>query len=159
MTNDPFANATTADAATEAESTTAAKPGPTRRDGKVVVTLKGGRDFDAPWIVHHADSVAEAEQLVRDSRALMKLSQEAAAHFAGLAPGKPAPQGTEPAARSAPAAKPAYQQAPGGEGRHCKHGEMVFKSGVAKNGGKPWSAFMCPAPAGTPDQCEKQWLR
>lgn len=33
-------------------------------NGKVVVTLKGGKDFDAPWIVIHADNAAEARDLM-----------------------------------------------------------------------------------------------
>lgn len=154
MTTNPFADApqgeTTADVPAPAPAAVAAAP------DKVTVTLKGGSGFEAPWIVHHASSIAEAEQMVRDSGPLMKLAQDAATHFTGLEPAKSAPATPRNAST---AAKPAYQQAPGGEGRQCPHGEMVFKSGVSKKDGKPWSAFMCPAPAGTPDQCEKQWLR
>lgn len=42
------------------------------------------------------------------------------------------------------------------DGPVCKHGPKKFKSGV-KNG-KPWSAWMCPAAQGTPDQCKPEWL-
>lgn len=147
---------------TQEDDTVTDAPNPTVRptsDGKVVVTLKSGAGYDAPWIVIHADSVADAaSQIGKELYRLMELTQQAAEKFQSLAPAKakPATAAARPAAPAA-AAKPAYQQAPGGDSRTCAHGEMVFKSGVSKTG-KAWSAFMCPAPQGTPDQCEKQWL-
>lgn len=38
----------------------------------------------------------------------------------------------------------------------CPHGTRQFKQGVGAKG--PWSAYFCPAPKGTPGQCEPQWL-
>lgn len=40
----------------------------------------------------------------------------------------------------------------GQSGRQCPHGWMQLKSGNGAKG--PWSAYMCPTPKGTPDQCK-----
>lgn len=40
----------------------------------------------------------------------------------------------------------------------CVHGPRTFKSGVNKQG-KPWQAWFCPSPKGTPNQCEPEWIR
>lgn len=58
-----------------------------------------------------------------------------------------APQGNAPAAA---------QQAPGGEKRFCKHGEMVFKSGVSK-AGNAYKLFSCTAPRD--QQCKAEYLK
>lgn len=39
----------------------------------------------------------------------------------------------------------------------CNHGARVYKSGVGKNGGKPWAAWMCPTPQNAPDKCPPEW--
>lgn len=59
---------------------------------------------------------------------------------------------------SAPAAAPtAAPQGPdAGAAPACPHGTRTFKTGQGKRG--PWSAWMCPAPKGTPGQCDPQWL-
>lgn len=123
-------------------------------DGKVVLTFKGGRDFDAPWIVIHANGLQEAHDfVVGDNASLLATVMErvkvASMHFAGkdnqAAPAQ-APQ------RSAPQVA---TQAPGGETRFCEHGEMVFKSGVSK-AGKPYKLFSCTAPRES--QCKAQFL-
>ena len=49
--------------------------------------------------------------------------------------------------------------APAAQGHTCKHGAMVQRSGNNKNTGKPWTGYFCPAPKGTPDQCEPQFVR
>ena len=55
-------------------------------EGKVVVTLKGGRDFDAPWIVIHADDVSEANDLLEQANnlELHETVAAAAAFFRGV---------------------------------------------------------------------------
>jgi len=42
-------------------------------------------------------------------------------------------------------------------GNSCKHGPMVFKSGVSTKG--PWSGWMCSTPKGAPDKCDTIWVR
>ena len=133
----------------------AAKPAAVEQaDGKVVLTFKGGRDFDAPWIVIHANSLEDAyEQVTVKAELLAKVMERtktAGAHFAGgkaqAAPAQAAPQ------RQAPQGA---QEAPGGEKRFCEHGEMVFKSGISK-AGKPYKLFSCTAPRES--QCRAQFL-
>lgn len=116
----------------------AAKPAPSG-DGKVVLTLKGGAGFDAPWIVIHATDLEDAYDQVSGENAsllakVMESTRKAANHFAGSAPVKenraaaPAPQ----QATEAPAGTPA---APGPD--------WTYKTGVGKNG-KTWKAWMPP---------------
>ena len=44
-------------------------------------------------------------------------------------------------------------------GKTCIHGDMTFREGVSKTSGKPYRAFFCPAPKGTPNQCAPEFLR
>lgn len=67
-----------------------------------------------------------------------------------------AQQGPPPAWAGQPAA-PAAPAAPAGKA--CIHGAMTFKQGVSKTTGKPWSAWFCPTPKGTPGQCEAEFVR
>jgi len=53
---------------------------------------------------------------------------------------------------SAPASSAAPVATPSGAAPQCKHGEMVFKSGVGDRG--PWKGYMCPAPKGALDKCK-----
>lgn len=112
-------------------------------ENKVTVTLKGGRDFDAPWIVIHAASVAEADaQFDSGLASLMEKVQRAGAHFAGQAP-KPAPGApTQAAVRSAPpqGATDAPSWAP-----PKPFDDFVYKTGVSAKNGKTWHAWMPPS--------------
>lgn len=67
-----------------------------------------------------------------------------------------AQQGPPPAWAGQQAA-PAAPAAPAGKA--CVHGPMTFKQGVSKSTGKPWSAWFCPTPKGTPGQCEAEFVR
>lgn len=152
---DPF-NAAPLDTDTSVE-VVASKPEVTS-DGKVVITLKGGKGYDAPWIVFHANGLQEAHDFVVGDNAtllsvLMDRVQTAAKHFAGIGYEAPPAQQSGPSYGGPP---PASQAAPGGEKRHCAHGEMVFKTGVAKASGKPYSLFSCTAPRD--QQCKAQFL-
>jgi len=158
---DPFDNAPLDSTLVEVPTTTiaavAVKP-QTESDGKVVLTFKGGRDFDAPWIVIHANGLQEAHDFVVGENAallavVMERTQSAAKHFAGIkAPAAAAVEAAQPQ-RAAPQGS---QEAPGGAKRFCDHGEMVFKTGVAKATGKPYSLFSCTAPRES--QCKGQFL-
>jgi len=138
---------------------TKAKPAvPAESDGKVVLTFKGGRDFDSPWIVVHANGLQEAHDfVVGENAALLAVVMDrvkvASKHFVGQ-PAAPVAQGGSQQHGSAPQAS---QEAPGGEKRFCDHGEMVFRSGVAKATGKPYSLFSCTAPRES--QCKAQFLK
>lgn len=53
-------------------------------NGKVVVTLKGGKGYEAPWIVLHCDTVAEANGLLSDDglKELIDRTTKAGQYFA-----------------------------------------------------------------------------
>jgi hypothetical protein len=58
---------------------------------------------------------------------------------------------------ASPVAAVTSTAAPAASGGYtCKHGEMVFKSGVGNNG--PWKGYMCAAPKGAPDKCKAKYL-
>ena len=80
MANDPFATETAADEAQQTtpetkpetkKKTTSTKKKETatvaeNTEGKIVVTLKGGKGYEAPWIVIHANDVNEANEQLND---------------------------------------------------------------------------------------------
>jgi len=116
-------------------------------DGKVVLTLKGGTGFDAPWIVIHATDLQDAhEQISGENGALlaqiMERTQIAAQHFAKLGGGSSAPA-QRPQRQAAPAAA---QQPPAGSPA-APGPDWVYKTGVSKSGpnaGQTWQAWMPP---------------
>ena len=82
----------------------------------------------------------------------------------GNQPGAPAAPPAAPVTAPAPAQPappssgwnqpaPAPQQA----APACPHGVRVFKSG--NKNGRTWQAWMCPAPKGTPGQCQPEWVK
>lgn len=122
-------------------------------EGKIVLTFKEGAGFDSSWTVVHAASVGDANAILADPgfKDLLDRTKKVASYFRG---------GSAPAAGQPRAAGSAPQQAteaPGGEKRFCEHGEMVFKSGVAKGTGKPYQLFSCTAPRES--QCKAQFLK
>lgn len=144
MTYNPFDNAP-APAAPEPEPVAPSAPVtsapavyPSDAD-KIVVTLKGGAGFEAPWIVIHASSIAEADSLLSGDMAnLMTKVSNAAAHFSG----GQAPAGGAPAAAPT-SAPPAGAQAP--ERPADVPADFVYRTGVSKKTGQPWKAWMPPA--------------
>ncbi|BCP36420.1 hypothetical protein MINTMi198_17900 [Mycobacterium intracellulare M.i.198] len=111
---------------------------PPQEDGKVVVTLKGGSGYDAPWIVVHASSAEDAEsQLDEKMVSLMAKTKKAARHFSGLG------EDSKPAAPARQAAPAPAQQPPAGS-PPCPGDGWVYKSGVGKSNGKPWQGWMPP---------------
>jgi hypothetical protein len=136
----------------------------TQSEGKVTITFKGGLGFDAPWIVLHATGLDDATEQMNPENAaklidLMTRVQNAGKHFAGLYSPNTSTTPSAPAAQSVSAPPPGATAPPSGETRSCKHGAMVYRSGVAASTGRPWQGFFCPTPKGAPDQCEKQWIR
>lgn len=76
-----------------------------------------------------------------------------AAPASAPAPAQPAPPSSG-WGQPATAPQQAIQDAP-----HCPHGVRVFKSGVSKTNGRPWQAWMCPAPKNTPGACQPEWVK
>ncbi|MDB2192138.1 hypothetical protein [Mycobacteroides abscessus] len=129
-------------------------------EGKLVTTLKGGASFTDPWIVLHAESLEETEEFFSEENAkrvaaLMERVQNAGKHFVKLGGGSDTAAASPAQARSnAPAGA---QQAPGGETRQCRHGEMKFIS--KSTNGRAWSGFFCPQPKDATDKCEPEFLK
>jgi hypothetical protein len=141
---DPFAAPTEAQdevvapAAVEAPASAPAPRPASTSEGKLVVTLKGGTGFDAPWIVIHADDAADAlSQFDNTLASLMEKAQHAAKHFGSL--GSPS-GGGRPAAAGQPAgsteAPPWAPPKP--------FDDFVYKTGVSAKNGKVWHAWMPP---------------
>lgn len=117
-------------------------------EGKVVVTIKGGRDYDEPWIVFHCEDMDEAVAHVTDYDnlgVLMDAAQKASKKFRDFRPtedtgARAIPQnGSQARTQGKPAQATAH---PKGRQEFCQHGEMEFKTGLGKNG-KMWGAFDC----------------
>lgn len=118
---------------------------------RVTVTMKGGRDFDAPWIVLHAKDVDEANRLLDDAEQFGLVSKVIAnsrrfAEFYG--PSKPASNTTAGPARTGGYNQPqAYVQAPAGApNATCpQHGSPLVYNAPFSSGGKQISGRMaCP---------------
>lgn len=131
-------------------------------EGKIVSTFKGGRDYDAPWVVVHADSVTESLSVINDKdfAELLTRVQAAAQYFAGQAPASP----TAPAQNSSQNGSQARTQgkpAAATEGpwgvQTCPHGTMTFRSGMGDNG--VWQGYFCPAPRNSSDKCKTKYVR
>jgi hypothetical protein len=108
-------------------------------EGKVVVTLKGGAGYDAPWIVVHAADVHEANEILRDGDAVKELVDRTKA-WSKVFAGSPA---AGQARQQGGSSRPAHQEAPGGQKKYCDHGEMKFLSGISKKTGQPYKMFVC----------------
>jgi hypothetical protein len=133
----------------------------------VTVTLKAGQGFEAPWIVIHAENVADAKDQI-DQGVFAELAERtvAAAEFfraahnvkkglaANEAASAPAQQDGGASNYATNSGAPAQQ----GEGKTCIHGAMTYREGVGKQSGKPYKAYFCPAPKGSA-QCSPEFLR
>lgn len=100
---------------------------------KIIVTLKGGAGYDAPWVVVHAANATDALETLNDEdlKTVLERAKKIGAFFAG---GSAVAQA--PASNGQPAGA---AQAPGGQ---TPPEGYVFKSGVSKKNGRPWQAFM-----------------
>ncbi len=100
-------------------------------DGKISITLKGGKGYDAPWIVVSGDTVAEVERSMLElgeSRLieLTKLGSEALVGAIGV--GGAAQGGGTPVEADRPAGVGA---------------DWTLREGTGKNG-KPWKGWFPP---------------
>ena len=123
---------------------------------EVSITLKGGRDFDAPWCVIRADSTQAALDALDDTmQELLKAAAKYGKAFAELGAGaRPAAAKSGGSAQSSRPA-PGPKDHPNGKKEFCQHGEMQYKTGITKTGknqGKTWGAFDCPD-----GECGRKW--
>ncbi|WP_066904065.1 hypothetical protein [Mycolicibacterium houstonense] len=114
-------------------------------EGKIVTTLKGGRDFDAPWVVIHAASVAESDALLDSAfKDYLEKVQKVASVFAGAAPASLSSSGGQQASRPAQRPAPAGAQEPPSWAPPKPEPDYVYRTGVGKNDGKVWHAWYPP---------------
>lgn len=132
-------------------------------EGKVVSTFKGGRDYDAPWVVVHADDVSDSLSIINDPQfaELLTRVQAASQYFQGQAPTSPnevqqntSQNGSQGRTNGRPAG---VTEGPWGE-QVCKHGTMAFKSGKSDDG-SVWQGYFCPAPRNSTDKCKNKYVR
>ena len=118
-------------------------------NAKIVTTLKGGSGFDAPWIVIHADDVAEAVAVLRGDNIeeLLKATKEVSDKFnGGQAPAQQRQAAPRTQGMPAGANEPRPSDPPMPEG-------WTYKAGVNKNG-KAYRAYFPPRGS----QESPQWL-
>jgi hypothetical protein len=138
-------------------------------EGKIVATLKAGRDYDAPWITLGADSPEELAALVERAgqaglgAAVANAARGLQGTYNVAATGTVAQVGYEATSPTAPvqappAAAPAVSAppAPPASGApFCPHGQRTVYNG-SKNG-RAYTAYFCTLPKGHPDQCSPIW--
>lgn len=116
------------------------------------VTMKAGSGFDSPWTVGRGtvDQLAADLRVDADLKSIMEMSVKTGKWYSRLFGGNTSGGGKSESQR------PAQQEAPGGEKKYCKHGEMRFNSGVNKQG-KPYKGFFCTA-EDRDEQCKPEWV-
>lgn len=100
-------------------------------DGKISITLKGGKGYDAPWIVVSGDTVAEVEQSMLElgESRLIELTKLGSEALVGAVGAGGAAQG---------GGAPAVSDRPAGVGA-----DWTLREGTGKNG-KPWKGWFPP---------------
>src|SRR5690606_23404526 len=162
---DPFAVETETNETTETtneteETPVAVEPTVNTENGEIEwsLTIKFGSGYDAPWLVGRFANLDAVEDVLENRADQLKTVMEKVGRVGRFAGSQMPSGGSNSGGQGANTGngRPAHQQAPGGETRQCKHGEMVFKTG-SKNG-RVWKGFFCPTPRNTPDQCSPEFL-
>ncbi|QBJ01135.1 hypothetical protein PBI_ARISSANAE_49 [Mycobacterium phage Arissanae] len=165
---DPFATAPVDEPSEEAQQQTAPTPAPSgvsvakdsvsvqhSTDG-VSATFKFSGAYSDPWVVVKGSDPADVLGKVNDPsfKELMDRVKQISAFYG--AESKPAASGGGGGGGGQRQSAPqAAKEAPNGEKKFCKHGEMEYKSGTSKKTGKPYALFSCTAPRD--EQCDAQW--
>ena len=99
-------------------------------DGKISITLKGGKGYDAPWIVVSGDTVTEVEQSMLElgESRLIELTNLGSKALVGAVGESSAPQSAD---------QPVADR-PQGVGA-----DWTLREGTGKNG-KPWKGWFPP---------------
>lgn len=109
----------------------------------LTVTIKAGAGYDAPWLVQRAATASTMYRQLSDPvfKDVIDLTAKIG-HYAAKAFGG----GSAPASGGQAKSAEGPKEAPGGEKRFCKHGEMKFDTKVSRKTNKPYSAFFCQGP-------------
>jgi hypothetical protein len=115
-----------------------------------LLTVRADNIFD---MKARLDDMAE---LIGPAQSVSVLAQGAASAASVTAPAAVPAAPTEQYAQPAPPPPaPAAPAASGVPTPTCAHGQRTHRSGSSAKG--PWSAWFCPTPKGTADQCEPVW--
>lgn len=127
-------------------------------------TIKGGRDFDEPWLVVRAGSLEEYIKIVSDRELMgqaMDATQKASKAFRDFRPAEATPTATSaPQQASQPRSQgrpPAAGDGPLGK-QYCNHGEKKFWSKFDDQKNEMVQIYFCPAPKGAADKCKNQYV-
>lgn len=133
-------------------------------DDVITGTIKGGRDFDEPWLVVRAGSLKEYIEIVTDRELMgqaMDATQKASKAFRDFRPAGEAknavsaPQGSsQPRSQGRPASATDGPLGP----QHCKHGQKKFWSKWDEEKSEMVQIYFCPAPKGSADKCKNQYV-
>lgn len=155
--DDPFAKAVENKTETpKAEPADVEVTEETTAEGMVVTTFKLSGSHDAPWIVTHAKSIAEARAIQTSTDFKSHLAHtfivwkyiRESVESEGLGAASKASGGSGGAG-----GREARPNPPGVPEVACAHGPRAYVSKAN------WSALFCGAPEGTPDnqKCEPHW--
>ncbi len=120
-----------------------------QNDGKIVLTFKEAAGFDASWVVVHAGSVAEANEILDDVvgfKALMDKVKNVATVFRGGAPSKGGNGGGGGGGFKGRSGQPQASKQPPPGTPPAPDASYEYKTG-SKNG-DPWHAWMPPKGSG-----------
>lgn len=115
-------------------------------------TIKQAATTGAPWLTGKGP-IEEVESFLSDKqrvKAVLDGIHDATEYFGGRLP-------QDSKASATASGGSAHSDAPNGEIRRCKHGQMQYRTG-SKNG-RVWQAFMCPTEKGTADQCPPEFIK
>lgn len=110
---------------------------------------------DGTLVNLYADTATELEKSLGEIQDLAPLVHSVSQSLTSAGPARTFQPRRMASAGSAPAE--GQPQVVEGQAPTCKHGNMTHRSGTGAKG--PWKAWMCPAPKGTPDQCDPIWIR
>lgn len=134
-------------------------------EGKVVGTIKGGRDYDEPWIVFHCDTLQELVDQATDYELLgqaMDALQKASKKFRDFRPSEGASTAPAPAQNGSQGQGQRTQGKPASatDGplgpQYCNHGKKKFWSKFDEEKGKLVQLYFCPADRNDPNKCKAQ---
>lgn len=107
----------------------------------------------------YADTVIDGIAQMQEMLGAIPIIAEVEQAFSSGAITVPPIVNRAPVTQAAPQVAPApAAQADAPAGKTCRHGQMVWKTGVSKSNGREWKAWMCSAPKG-PDQCDPEFVR
>lgn len=121
-----------------------ARPAFADAEGKIVTTFKGGREYDQPWVVIHANSVEESDALLDQAFADYLAKVKRVASFFNGGGSAPAPSGGGQPQQQNRQAPPQGANQPPSWAPPKPFDDFVYVTKVSAKTGRPWHAWMAP---------------